>query len=130
MQSKAERLVCTAVVRNCLFEDSTGFFARWKSSHALMENNVFRGNGFPIVEMQVLPAFYEGPPQVRNVVCWPSSQDVPLRSRTVLCALAAKETVVLHRRCATTASAWATRTAAISGASPGRRERRGRRTCA
>ena len=70
-------MVCAAVVRNCLFEDSTGFFARWKSSHALMEGNVFRGNGFPIVEMQVLPAFYEGPPQVRNVVRWPSSQDIP-----------------------------------------------------
>ena len=69
VRSRAERMVCTAaVVRNCLFEDSTGFFARWKSSHALMEGNVFRGNGFPIVEMQVLPAFYEGPPQVRNVV--------------------------------------------------------------
>ena len=28
VRSKAERLLCTAVVRNCLFEDSTGFFAR------------------------------------------------------------------------------------------------------
>ena len=32
-----------------------------------MENNIFRGNGFPIIEMQVLPSFYEGPPHTRNV---------------------------------------------------------------
>lgn len=56
-----------AVVRDCLFEDSSGFFARWKSSDAVMEDNVFRGNGYPIVEMQVLPSFYEGPPHTRNV---------------------------------------------------------------
>ena len=31
--------------------------------------------------MQVLPAFYEGPPQVRNVVRWPSSQDASSISR-------------------------------------------------
>ena len=31
-----------AVVRDCVFEDSAGFFARWKSSHAVMENNIFR----------------------------------------------------------------------------------------
>lgn len=56
-----------AVVRDCIFEDSAGFFARWKSSDARMENNVFRGNGFPIIEMQVLPSFYEGPPHTSNV---------------------------------------------------------------
>jgi hypothetical protein len=32
-----------------------------------MENNTFRGNGFPIIEMQVLPSFYEGPPHTTNV---------------------------------------------------------------
>ena len=32
-----------------------------------MENNIFRGNGFPIIEMQVLPSFYEGPPHTTNV---------------------------------------------------------------
>jgi hypothetical protein len=56
-----------AVVRGCVFEDSAGFFARWKSSSAVMESNVFRGNGFPIIEMQVLPSFYEGPPRTSNV---------------------------------------------------------------
>ena len=63
----AKTQVKGAVVRDCLFEDSTGFFARWKSSDAVMENNIFRGNGWPIVEMQTLPSFYEGPPLTRNV---------------------------------------------------------------
>ena len=41
------------VVRDSLFEDSTGFFGRWKSSHALLENNTFRGTQTPMLEVQV-----------------------------------------------------------------------------
>ena len=42
-------------------------WCRWKSSHAIMENCSFRGNGYPIIEMQVLPSFFESPPHIRNV---------------------------------------------------------------
>ena len=31
------------IVKNCIFEDSRGFFGRWKSSHSRLENNIFRG---------------------------------------------------------------------------------------
>ena len=49
-----------AVIKNSLFEDSSAFFGRWKSSHSRLENSIFRGNGNPELEMQLLPTFYEG----------------------------------------------------------------------
>lgn len=42
-----------AVVRNSLFEDSLGFYGRWKSSHSRLENNTFRGVGNAQVQLQV-----------------------------------------------------------------------------
>ena len=41
-----------AVVRNSFFEDSLGFFGRWKSSDSRLENNVFRGAG--AAQLQVM----------------------------------------------------------------------------
>lgn len=56
-----------AVVRNTLFEDSTGFFGRWKSSHAVLHNNTFRSTITPMLELQFLPSFFEGPVKVDNI---------------------------------------------------------------
>eukprot|EP00660_Eupelagonema_oceanica_P011177 gene11177-14904_t len=50
-----------AVVRDSVFEDSLGFFGRWKSSESRLENNVFRGVGAAQLQIQMLPSYYEGP---------------------------------------------------------------------
>jgi hypothetical protein len=34
-----------AIVKDSLFEDSIAFYGRWKSSHSLLHNCTFRGNG-------------------------------------------------------------------------------------
>lgn len=56
-----------AVVKNSLFEDSSAFYGRWKSSHSILHNCTFRGNGNPELEMQMLPSFYEGPVHIENI---------------------------------------------------------------
>jgi hypothetical protein len=56
-----------AVVSDSLFEDSLGFYGRWKSSHSRLENNTFRGVGDAKLQMQMLPSYYEGPIAVSNV---------------------------------------------------------------
>jgi hypothetical protein len=54
-------------VSQSLFEDSRGFFGRWKSSDSTLSGNIFRGNAQPELEMQLLPQFYEGPISISNV---------------------------------------------------------------
>ena len=36
-----------AIVKDSLFEDSVAFYGRWKSSHSVLHNCTFRGNGNP-----------------------------------------------------------------------------------
>ena len=43
-----------AIVKDSLFEDSVAFYGRWKSSHSVLHNCTFRGNGNPELEMQML----------------------------------------------------------------------------
>ena len=47
------------VLRNNVFEDSRGFFGRWKSSHSVIENCTFRGSAQNVLELQMLPSHYE-----------------------------------------------------------------------
>ena len=56
-----------ATVRDSIFDDSNAMFARWKSSHSRFERSVWRGNGISEMEIQALPAFYEGPLAIENV---------------------------------------------------------------
>ena len=59
-----------AVVRNCTFHSSSGFYARWKSSHSVLEGNEWLdtpkhdGGTF---ELQMLPSYFEGPSHISNV---------------------------------------------------------------
>ena len=70
-----------ARVINSLFEDSTAFFGRWKSSHSLLENCTFRTNGNPELEMQLIGSFYEGPISITNVTIRGNRFEVNKRSR-------------------------------------------------
>ena len=70
-----------AVVRDSLFEDSSAFFGRWKSSNSRLENSIFRGNGQPELEIQLLPTFYEGPIRIENITITNCTFEV-LDSRT------------------------------------------------
>ena len=56
-----------AVIRNSNFSYSTGFFGRLKSSNARIEGNRFAYNGNEELELSVLPTYYEGPIELRNV---------------------------------------------------------------
>jgi hypothetical protein len=56
-----------AVIRNSNFSYSTGFFGRFKSSHARIEGNRFAYNGNEELELSMLPTYYEGPVELRNV---------------------------------------------------------------
>ena len=59
-----------AVVRNCTFHSSSGFYARWKSSDSVLEGNEWLdapkhdGGTF---ELQMLPSYFEGPSHISNV---------------------------------------------------------------
>ena len=64
------------VVRDSLFEDSTGFFGRWKSSHSQLTNNTFRDTQTPMLEVQFLPSFFEGPIKVDNMTITNNSFEV------------------------------------------------------
>merc|ERR1712166_136531 len=57
-----------AVIRNNNFSYSTGFFGRFKSSNARIEGNRFAYNGNEELELSVLPTYFEGPIELRNVV--------------------------------------------------------------
>lgn len=72
-----------AIIKNSLFEDSAAFFGRWKSSHSRLENSVFRGNGNPELEMQLLPTFYEGPIHIENITITNCSFEVLHNSTTM-----------------------------------------------
>jgi len=56
-----------AVIRNSKFSHSTGFFGRFKSSNARIEGNNFTYNGNEVLELGMLPTYYEGPVGLRNV---------------------------------------------------------------
>jgi hypothetical protein len=56
-----------AVIRNSNFSYSTGFFGRFKSSSARIEGNRFAYNGNEELELSMLPAYYEGPIELRDV---------------------------------------------------------------
>ena len=55
------------VLRNNVFEDSRGFFGRWKSSNSRIENNTFRGSRSKVLELQMLPSHYESPITISNI---------------------------------------------------------------
>ncbi len=99
-----------AVVRNSLFEDSLGFYGRWKSSHSRLENNTFRGVGveqlqlqvrqldrtigidrkppgfasYPLAPVQFLPSYYEGPVAIENVTVLHNSFGVDPASQATI----------------------------------------------
>ena len=54
MRQIAKTQTAGAIVKDSLFEDSNSFYGRWKSSHSLLHNCTFRGNGNPELEMQML----------------------------------------------------------------------------
>ena len=56
-----------SVIRNSNFSYSTGFFGRFKSSNARIEGNRFAYNGNEELELSMLPTYYEGPMELRNV---------------------------------------------------------------
>lgn len=56
-----------AVVRNSTFHSSTGFYARWKSSHSILEGNTWLDDSQGVFELQMLPSYFEGPSHLRNV---------------------------------------------------------------
>jgi hypothetical protein len=70
-----------ARVINSLFEDSTAFFGRWKSSHSLLQNCTFRTNANPELEMQLIGSFYEGPITITNVTIKGNTFEVNKRSK-------------------------------------------------
>ena len=55
------------VLRNNVFEDSRGFFGRWKSSNSRIENCTFRGSAEQVLELQMLPSHYEAPITISNI---------------------------------------------------------------
>lgn len=56
-----------SVVRNSTFHSSTGFYARWKSSHSILEGNEWLDDAQGVFELQMLPSYFEGPSHIRNV---------------------------------------------------------------
>eukprot|EP01047_Picozoa_sp_COSAG01_P008036 COSAG01_NODE_311_length_19072_cov_73.511727_24_plen_445_part_00 len=56
-----------AVVRNCSFHTSTGFFARWKSSNSVLEGNTWLDTRGQNLEIQMLPSYFEGPSHISNI---------------------------------------------------------------
>ena len=63
-------------MRDSLFEDSLGFFGRWKSSHARLENNTFRGAGAAQLQMQMQASYFEGPVHISNISIFGNSFEV------------------------------------------------------
>ena len=64
----AKTMSTQAHIKNSIFENSNGFFGRWKSSNGVLESNTFRGNVVTQeLEMLYLPTFYEGPIVLSNV---------------------------------------------------------------
>ena len=57
-----------AHLRNSVFEYCPTLFGRWKSSESVIANNTFRHNAQPILEMQLISTFYEGPILVDDVL--------------------------------------------------------------
>ena len=70
-----------AVVRDSLFEDSRGFFGRWKASDSVLRNSTFRGNVQPELEISLLPQFYEGPITIANVSIVSNSFEVSTKRK-------------------------------------------------
>ena len=56
-----------SIVRNSTFHSSTGFYARWKSSHSILEGNTWLDDQQGVFELQMLPSYFEGPSHLSNV---------------------------------------------------------------
>eukprot|EP01052_Picozoa_sp_SAG31_P017745 SAG31_NODE_1227_length_9239_cov_29.041904_5_plen_632_part_00 len=57
-----------ATVMNSVFEYSTGFFGRWKSSASRIINNTFHHVHTEELELHFLPSFFEGPLTIEDVL--------------------------------------------------------------
>lgn len=68
------------VLRNNVFEDSRGFFGRWKSSHSVIENCTFRGSAQNVLELQMLPSHYEAPITITNVTIVGNTFEVDVKN--------------------------------------------------
>ena len=81
MRQIAKTQTVGAIVKDSLFEDSVAFYGRWKSSHSVLHNCTFRGNGkcsrlCSIVQLAVTTPFplIAGNPELEMQMLreWPS----------------------------------------------------------